>query len=105
MSASVKLGSPLKKPKKFKNIKNYINNKHYKFKLGAAYVIREYMLRDKLLQLSQWILNTIITGALIYYIVENKNFISYGLSAMLLFYYLDIAVQIIKKPHPENIKK
>jgi len=99
MGASVKLGTPLKKKSFFIKIKNYINNKKYKLTLGVAAIIHDYMLRDKFLQLISWIVNVVITGTLIYYIMNNNNFIAYGLTVILGIYYLDMVVQIIKKPY------
>jgi len=101
-SSAVKLGSPLKKESFFKKTQTYINNKLYKFKLWRAGIIATFMLKEKFNFILTWILNTIITGSLIYYIVNNQNFISYGLTMILSLYYLDIIVQIIKKPYTDK---
>lgn len=99
---SVRPGSPLKGPSIFKRTQTYINNKRYKFTLWSAGLIHNYMLKDKFSLISAYVLNTIITGALIYYILNNKDFISYGLTIIMGLYYLDVIVQIIKKPYDKK---
>lgn len=99
--AAVKIGSPIK-PRIYPKIKRYINHNLYKFKLWTAKIVHDYQIRIKSKQILIWVTNVTITGALIYYIINNNDFIAYGLALVMFLYYLDIVVQIIKKPHKDK---
>ena len=100
--SSVKLGSALKGESFSSKIKKYINHKGYIFKLWSARINNDYLLREKIIQLFSWTVNIIVTGILINYILENKDFLSYGLAVILSLFYLDVIVQIIKKPYNDK---
>ena len=98
---SVKRGSPLIRKSILTKFREKINKKLFHLKLFVAGIIHNFEIYKKTLQLLQWLINTMLTGAIIYYIINYQNFFSYGLSVMVFLYYFDIFVQKIKKPYKE----
>ena len=95
-TSSVRAGSPIK-PRR-KKINKYIKNKIYIFKIGCRVFSSKYKLGSKLLELLRLIIDIILTGFIIKYCIDNRNALSYGLATILIMYYFERVVLIIKKP-------
>jgi hypothetical protein len=78
--------------------KNYINNIIHKVKLYKSYLNNKYDLSSKISESLKYVFNVLFTGLIIWYIVNNKNILSYGLFTALFVYYFKFVVETIKKP-------
>ncbi len=99
-SSAVKLGAPLITRRK--KINNYIKHKHYIFKLGSVGFFDKYDIKSKSNLVLLWAINIIVTGFAVKYCIENRNALSYGLAIMLILFYFEKIVEIIKKPIEKN---
>jgi hypothetical protein len=107
-SLAVPMGKPIKPESKislfFKKIRTFINNKSYSIRMQANIISAEYQVRDKFIFLLTLIINILVTGLIIWYCVEYRNILSYGLMAIMITYYFEKIVEIIKKPYTETKK-
>lgn len=105
---SVPRGKPIKRDWKIKlfyqKIRTFINNKIYSIRIQANVFATDYNVKEKSLFLLSLIINILVTGLAIKYCVDNRNILSYGLAAVLIIYYLEKVVEIIKKPYNEDKK-
>jgi len=102
-NSSVKLGSSLKHIPRQEKIDKYINDVLYNFKLRRVAFLANYQVKDKTLILLSHAFNVCLTGFLIQYTIENRNFISYGLAIYLGLYYLEKVIKMIKTPYKNKL--
>jgi hypothetical protein len=56
----------------------------------------EYAAGEKLSSMLVLIIDTLFTGLLIWYVIEHRNFVSYGIAAALATYWFTFAVDTIR---------
>lgn len=100
VSCSVKLDAPIYP--KTKRTKKYINDVVYKLKLGIAGIVFNYQLKNKSMELLNLAINICGTGLVIWYCIEKRNFLSYGMTSALILYYSKYFVDLVKKPYKEE---
>ena len=102
MTSSIKRGSPLRSEAFWSyKIKKYIKDKLFIYRLEYIAFVTDFAVYTKFKELAALIIDITTTGLVIYYIMNNTNFASYGLAALMLTYYLDKIVQIVKTPYKE----
>lgn len=104
-SLSVPLGKPIKSKYiiQKEKIRTFINNKRDYFLMQIRIFSATYEIKAKFWFLVSLTINILVTGLVINYVVENRNILSYGLLATLVWYYFEKVVEMLKKPYlPTN---
>lgn len=90
----------LRKDTKFlvllKKKKNLLYNKYLRAKQALMVFAEERDWNAKILPLVGLVINVPFTGLLIWYVIEHRNFVSYGILSALVMYYVEWLVQLIK---------
>ena len=100
---SVRLGAPL--GTRLSRIKKFITNKKYMFNIEYNDFVSKYDIKNKFIFVFEWSINIIVTGFTIQYCIEHQNAISYGLTTLLVMFYFEKIVLIIKQPIAKNEDK
>lgn len=88
----------IRKIKAFKaRIGRFISIKVHKTKLGVSGFINERALPTKTWEFTKYLISGMFTGIIIYYTLTHFNWISMGLASMLIPYYVEWFVRLIKE--------
>lgn len=79
-------------------MRKYLKEFPHKLRLRVIAIYVEYGVTQKTIQLLKLTLNVCVTGLIIQYVLENRNFFSYGLLTAILMYYIRWFVELIKSP-------
>lgn len=86
--------------------KKYLNDKNQVIKYRFNHLLDITGLRDKYIKYLSWSLDTIVTGCVIWYIVNYYgNPISYGLLIVIIVYYVKRFITLIKTPYEDLIRE
>jgi len=75
----------------------FLNYLRHHIRYAITVLVNEYDAKEKLLFLLREAVNVLFTGTLLWYVVEHRDIVSFGLAASLLTYYFTFVVDTIAK--------
>jgi hypothetical protein len=78
-----------------KSTNTFLNSCSYWVTRTVRLLRDEYAAGEKLSSLLILVIDTLFTGVLIWYVIEHRNFVSYGIAAALITYWFTFAVNTI----------
>jgi len=78
-------------------IKSFINLKRYKYRPVMLQLDETYEIRSKTSYVISIIINIIVTGIAVRYILTHNNFLKWGLLVFIVQYYMEWIIKEIKR--------